>query len=166
MFGSIAWQSVADVLEATASDKPAPGSGAAAALALGLGAACAGKAARMTLKHHPERDALAAADARLAEIRAEALRDGDGDAACFAALVAHEPGVAERLIEIGRNLLDRAIEAKALVMRIEPAVAPIMRNDILAAQALIDSAAMIARANLTDNAEAQPPGDSLFDALT
>lgn len=165
MFGSIAWQSVADVLEATASDKPAPGSGAAAALALGLGAACAGKAARMTLKHHPERDALAAADARLAEIRAEALRDGDGDAACFAALVAHEPGVAERLIEIGRNLLDRAIEAKALVMRIEPAVAPIMRNDILAAQALIDSAAMIARANLTDNAEAQPPGDSLLDPV-
>jgi len=61
LFGSIAWQSVADVLEATASEKPAPGSGAAAALALGLGAACAGKAARISLKHHPDRGGLATA---------------------------------------------------------------------------------------------------------
>lgn len=165
MLGSIAWQSVSDVLEATASDKPAPGSGAAAAMALGLGAACAGKAARMTLKHHPERDALAVADARLAEIRAEALRDGDGDGDCFAALMAHEPGVAERLIEIGRNQLDRAIEAKALVEQIEPCIAPIMRNDILAAQSLIRSAEAIVRANLAENADAQTPGSSLSDAV-
>jgi hypothetical protein len=161
--GSIAWQSVADVLEATASDRPAPGSGAAAALALGLGAACAAKAARITLKHHPERAALATADARLAQIRAEALRDGDGDAACFAALIDHEPGVQDRLIEIGRNLLDRAVEARALVARIGPAVSPIMANDLLAAEKLIESAETIVRANLAEN-EAQSSGNSFSDA--
>lgn len=163
MFGSIAWQSVADVLEATASEKPAPGSGAAAALALGLGAACAGKAARITLKRHPERDGLAVADARLAQIRAEALRDGDGDGACFTALLNHEPDVAEQLIEIGRNLLGRAAEAKALVADIEPKVASIVQNDILAARSLIESAESIVRANLAEN-EAQSSGNSLSDA--
>lgn len=165
MFGSIAWQSVSDVLEATASEKPAPGSGAAAALALGLGAACAGKAARITLKHHPERKELVAADVRLAQIRAEALRQGDGDAACFAALVAHEPGVAERLIEIGRNLLAHAAEAKALIDSMADTVAPIMRNDILAAQTLIESAESIARANLAENVGAQSSGSSRSDAV-
>ena len=165
MFGSIAWQSVAQVLEATASDKPAPGSGAAAALALGLGAACAGKAARVTLKHYPERMALGEADARLAAIRADALKDGDGDARCFEALVAHEPGVADRLVAIGRHLLARALEAKALIAEIEDAVAPMMSNDILAAQELVDSAVAILRANLAENG-VYSSDSSLSEALT
>ncbi|MBA2918297.1 hypothetical protein GON01_04830 [Sphingomonas sp. MAH-20] len=165
LFGSIAWQSVAEVLEATASDAPAPGSGAAAALALGLGVACASKAARITLKHHPERQALAAADARLGEIRADALRDGDGDAACFAALVAHEPGVAERLVEIGEHLLARTLHARALVAEMEASVAPIMRNDLLAARLLIDSAEAIVRANLAGTAGAQSSSDNCSDAV-
>lgn len=163
MSGSIAWQSVSDVLEATASERPAPGSGAAAALALGLGAACAGKAVRITLKHHPERDGLAVADARFAQIRAEALRDGDGDGACFTALLNHEPGVAEQLIAIGHDMLDRAVEAKALVADIEPKIAAIVYNDILAARTLIESAESIVRANLADN-EAQSSGNNLSDA--
>ncbi|HEU4968279.1 cyclodeaminase/cyclohydrolase family protein [Sphingomonas sp.] len=165
MLGSIAWQSVAEVLEATASEEPAPGSGAAAALALGLGAACAGKAARITLKHHPERLALAAADARLAEIRADALRDGDGDAACFTALVAHEPGVADRLIEIGEHLLVRTLHAKAVVAEMEAGIMPIMRNDMLAARMLIDSAEAIVRANLAGTLDAQSSSDNCSDAV-
>jgi hypothetical protein len=164
LFGSIAWNSVSDVLEATASERPAPGSGAAAALALSLGTACAAKAARITLKHHPERSALAVADARLSQIRSESLRDGDGDGECFTALINHEPGVAERLIAIGRSLLDRAVEAKGLVAKIEDKVAPIVRNDILAARELIESAEAIVRANLAEN-EAQSSGSNRSDAV-
>lgn len=55
----IGQMTVAELLVAIASDKPAPGAGAAGALALALGLACARKALRITGEHHPPRQPVA-----------------------------------------------------------------------------------------------------------
>lgn len=148
---SIAEQPLGRLADAIASIEPAPGSGAAAAAALTLGIACARKAAAITLRHRPDAAGLEQEDARLAELSGRALRLGDTDASCFGALIGHDEAAADALAKAGEQLLHLAAEALDRVASIAASSDPKMRNDVLAAQQLIDAAIRIVRANLEDN---------------
>jgi hypothetical protein len=145
---SIADQPLGRLASAIASRAPSPGAGVAAAAALALGIACARKAAAITLKHSPDRPGIDTNDARLAELQETALRLADTDASCFPAAIRHEPTATERLVEGNEDLLACSDEAERVVARLSVQVDPGMRNDILAATALIAAAATIVRANL------------------
>jgi len=149
----IAAQTLGELVDAIASREPAPGAGVAAAAALALGIACARKAAAITLKHHPELPDLIRDDARLAELADQALRLGDRDASCFRAAIGHDEQAEAKLIEGGEQLLMLAAEAREAIASISAQSDPMMRNDILAADVLIDAAATIVRANLAENQE-------------
>jgi hypothetical protein len=160
---SIANRPLADLVQAIASREPAPGAGVAAAAALALGIACARKAAAITLKHDPDRPGLDRHDGRLADLAERALRLGDRDASCFPAMLREDEDAADKLVEGGEKLLDIVEEARDLVARMAAEADPAMRNDILAARALIDAAARIVRASLVEN-EAQSSGSSRSEA--
>lgn len=151
---SIADLPIREFAEALGSREPAPGAGAAAAAALTMGIGCAQKAIGITLKHRPEHGALVAIDARLADLRVEALRLIDEDGLGFRALLAGEHGAAEQLVALGARALHLAGEALGQAARAAALVQPTMRNDIVAAERLIEAAAAIFSANLQENAEA------------
>ena len=161
---SIADQSLGGLSDAIASRQPAPGAGVAAAAALALGIACARKAVAITLKHDPKRAGIGTDDARLAELQDEALQLADQDANCFRAAIQHDLAAAERLIEGDGALLSCTHEADEIVARLAVQVVDAMRNDIVAARALIGAAAAIARANLAENQSAHSSGSSRSDA--
>ncbi|HEV2568979.1 cyclodeaminase/cyclohydrolase family protein [Sphingomonas sp.] len=161
---SIADQSLKALASAIASRAPAPGSGVAAAAALALGIACARKAAAITLKHNPDRPGIDTNDARLAELQDTALRLAETDASCFPAAIRDDERAAARLIEGDKRLLACADEAEEIVARLAVQIDEVMRNDILAARALIEAAAAIVRANLAENEAAQSSGNSRSEA--
>lgn len=161
---SIADQTLKALASAIASRAPAPGSGVAAAAALALGIACARKAAAITLKHHPDRPGIDTNDARLAELQDTALRLAETDASCFPAAIRDDEHATARLIEGDKRLLACADEAEEIVARLAVQIDEAMRNDILAARALIEAAAAIVRANLAENEAAQSSGNSRSEA--
>lgn len=165
---SIAAGSVADLVAGISSTEPAPGSGAAGAIALALGVACARKALRLTLVHHPDDRGAAAADERLAAIAGDALVGAQEDARAFAAFIAamqlphgHDAERAARtatmtacaaaLVALAERLLALGAEAARLLDAAAAAVDDTMRGDVTAARALIDAAAAIQRANAGEN---------------
>jgi hypothetical protein len=79
-------------------------------------------------------------------------------------MLREEEQAASRLVEGGESLLEIAREARDLAARIAAEAHAAMRNDILAARALIDAAAAIIRANLKENA-AQSSGSSRSEAV-
>jgi len=149
---SMSDQPLEQVLRAIASREPAPGAGAAAAVALALGLACARKATGITLKHHPEHGRPDELDARLADLAEQAMPLADRDAQLFAASLAGDEDAARDLTAFGRGALALAEEAREEIARAAAAVHPMLRGDIVAAQALVDAAATIFRANLRENA--------------
>lgn len=165
---------MADLLAGIASTAPAPGAGAAGAVALALGAACARKALRLTLAHHPEGHALAPADDRLAGIAAESLAGAQEDARLFAAFIAamrlpHADDAARTaradaiaaaaaaLVALAERLMALGAEGAELIDATAAAIDETMRGDLTAARALIDAAVTIQRANAAENRRhAQP----------
>ena len=148
---SIADQTFGRIAQAIASREPAPGAGVAAAAALALGIACARKAAAITLKHDPTRDGIETCDARLAALQDTALKLADTDASCFPAAIRHDQIAAEKLVEGDKFLLACSDEASEIIGRLAGQVDQVMRNDIVAAQALTAAAVTIVRANLAEN---------------
>jgi formiminotetrahydrofolate cyclodeaminase len=74
-----------EVLDSLASDSPAPGAGAAAAWCCGLSAALVEMVARVRLARGEERPVMDSRRRRSAELRAEALRLAEVDAAAYRA---------------------------------------------------------------------------------
>jgi formiminotetrahydrofolate cyclodeaminase len=157
-------RSIRALVEAIASEHVSPGSGSAAALALALGAACAGKAAAISLKHYPDRPALQAARAELERIAARALAGAREDADRFARFVHdHDPKSGAQLLRTGESLEHTAERLQRLIGELEPLIAEVVRADIGAARALCGAFLTIERANLRENRatvreERQPAG--------
>lgn len=138
-------------LRAIASREPAPGAGAAAAIALALSLACARKATSITLKHQPDHGSPDELDARLADLAEQALPLADQDAELFSASIAGDRDAAGELTAFGRTALAVAEDAREQIARAAAAIHPALRGDIVAAQALVDAATTIFRANLIEN---------------
>jgi hypothetical protein len=148
---SMSDQPLGETLRAIASREPAPGAGAAAAIALALGLACARKATGITLKHHPGQGRPDELDARLADLAEQAVPLADQDAQLFAASLAGDEGAARDLTAFGKRAIALASVAREQIARAAAAVHPMLRGDMIAAQALVDAAAIIFRANLIEN---------------
>lgn len=162
---SIADQTLGRLSAAIASQEPAPGAGVAAAAALALGIACARKAAAITLKHDPTLGELRSHETRLADLQTLALRLADLDARCFPAAIRHDEQAEDRIVAADEQLIACSSDAGRIVEDLAERVDAAMRNDILAARALIDAAAAIARANLAENRAAQSSGSNRSAAV-
>lgn len=164
---TIGAQSLEALLAGIASTEPAPGSGAAGAVALALGVACARKAIRLSLTHHPD-DRLVSADARLSMIGKAALAGADEDARCFAALIAAMQmpkdcdvenearstairQAAAPLVALAERLVDMSAEIEQIASEIKSAVASEMMGDLIAAAALSRAAGEIQSSNANEN---------------
>ncbi|MDX3909822.1 MAG: cyclodeaminase/cyclohydrolase family protein [Sphingobium sp.] len=158
----IASQSISGFLADLSSTSSSPGSGAAAAVTLSTAAALARKALAITLKHDPENQRLVEADRQLLGIVEAALAGADEDSALFADLIAMQQAEpvqsgdvdlqARRLVELAERLIGLGAELTALVRSVSDDVSETMKNDVLAALALCESATLILRANATENA--------------
>lgn len=148
---SLPASSVADLLAGIAADQPAPGAGSGGAVVLAIGLACARKAIAITLRHHPDKAALAEAAAHLAGLTDQAVAGADADVTAFTAhIAARKAGdaAAEQQAEadltaIARNLVALADEARERIGRVQQLIVPVMTNDITAALALLAAARTI-----------------------
>jgi|GEM_PF-1642897 len=155
----LAERPLGEVIGSIASELIAPGAGAAGAVALALAAACAEKAAAITLKRADERQhvdpGLRGARDRLADIRGRALRGAEVDASRFEDFVrAHDAESAERLVDSGEWLKRLAAELDRVLGELEGRVDRVVASDITAAQALRNAFAAIQRTNLDENRRA------------
>lgn len=149
--GPIAERPLHEVIAAIGSDHVSPGAGAAGAVALGLAAACAHKAAAVSLKHHPDDAALLDAAERLAVIARRALLGADRDSDAFRGFIqSPSPQSTARLIAAGATLAHLIDALHAVIDDIEPRVIPTLVGDVLAARALAGAARTIQEKNSAD----------------
>jgi hypothetical protein len=137
-----------ELLAQISSNAITPGSGVAGALALALAAACAYKAASITLKHAPETLELRSALVTLRVIASTALADGDRDSDAFEAVVHQKSSPAiDRLVCEEEQFADLVTTLVEVVDRIESQIQPNMAGDIFAARALATAAQQIQERN-------------------
>jgi formiminotetrahydrofolate cyclodeaminase len=158
----IASQSISGFLADISSTNASPGSGAAAAVMLATAAALARKALAITLKHSSENGRLVEAGGQLAAIEESALAGADEDSALFADLIVMQQAdppqpddvdlQARKLVELAERLVGLGAELTRLVESVSEEVRETMKNDVLAALALCESATLILRANAAENA--------------
>lgn len=139
---------IRELLQLIGSSAVSPGAGVAGAVALALAAACARKAASVSLKHHADDQVLQRAQATLEEIEREALVDGERDAEAFSTLVHEKSRVTvERLLReeerLGYLITRLTVEIEAIASRIQAA----MTGDIVAAKALVSATQRICDSN-------------------
>lgn len=164
---SLGDQKLATLLDALATKTPAPGGGAAASTTGATAAALAGMVVayslgKKTLAEH--QDTLTAADARLAEIRAEFLNLAAEDAAAYAALnelqrlpdgdprrEADEPAAILRAVDAPSRALDLSLELLTLVERLVGKTNTYLRSDLAIAAVLAEAAAASASWNVRIN---------------
>jgi formiminotetrahydrofolate cyclodeaminase len=140
--------------ELICSDAVTPGAGAAGALTLALAAACAGKAAAVSLRHSDDSRLHLALD-RFRDLSRRALHEADDDAEAFAAWVGdRDADATDQLIESEKRIA-RLIDALLLAIKeIEPFIRRNMIGDLTAAKSLALAAKTIQTAN-----EAETKGD-------
>jgi hypothetical protein len=152
---TIAELRVEDLIARIGSTRMTPGAGAAGAVALALGAACAAKAAAISLKHRPAEVGLQHALVKFEHIASLALKDADRDSAAFAGYL-HSPNAdsAARLVQEGdqvAHLIDALLGALA---EIERDIEPTMAGDLLAARALAAASRRIQESNESETKQA------------
>jgi len=132
------------LLAATRDTQPAPGAGSAGAVALALAASCAGKAANITLKHHPEDESVRAAAQRFEQLSQEALSAGEEDAEAFEQYITegHEAGRAP-LVRASSHVESLIERLEQTIRAIESRIDPVMAGDFIAARALAQAARLI-----------------------
>lgn len=141
---SIADWRVRDLMAAIGSGQVAPGAGSAGAVTLALAAACAGKAAVISLKHRPTEPALQGAPEACTEIARLALTDADRDSEAFAQFIrTHNAASAARLIDAGEALAALRSALLGVVERVERHVERSVAGDLVAARALAEAAGII-----------------------
>jgi hypothetical protein len=139
---------ISELLELIGSSAVSPGAGVAGAVALALAAACARKAASVSLKHRADDSELRRVQVTLEDIERDALVGGERDAEAFSGLI-HERSRAavERLIceeeRLGYLIARLTFAIDAVAPRIQAA----MTGDIVAAKALVSAAQRIRDSN-------------------
>jgi formiminotetrahydrofolate cyclodeaminase len=143
--------SLEDFLRDLSSDSGRAGSGAAGAIALALGAACAAKAAAITLKHAPDNDQLREARGQLLAHIDAAIEGSDDDSKLFARFLRHRSRLAaEGVISADQKLLERVDELTAILESIDPQIRQNVAGDIVAARALSVAARAIQIENIAE----------------
>lgn len=147
---------VKDLIALIGSDQVAPGAGSAGAVALALAAACARKAAAVSLKHHPSETVLQGALECCDEIARHAMSDADLDSEAFRSFIrTRSAAAAARLVDTGEKLAHLIDALTAVVDAVEPRIKSSMAGDLSAARALAAAARRIQAGN---EAEAQAYG--------
>jgi hypothetical protein len=119
---------------------------------LALAAACAHKAAAVSLKHRPDDAVLLAAADRLAAIARRALLGADRDSDAFRGFIrAPSPESSARLIAAGATIAHLIDLLHAVIDDIEPCVRDTLAGDVLAARALADAARSIQEKNAAES---------------
>jgi formiminotetrahydrofolate cyclodeaminase len=143
--------SLEDFLRDLSSDSGRAGSGAAGAIALALGAACAAKAAAISLKHDPNNDQLREARGQLLAHIDAAIEGSDDDSKLFARFLRHRSRLAaESVISADQKLLERVDELTAILESIDPQIRQNVAGDIVAARALSVAARAIQIENIAE----------------
>jgi len=149
--------SLEDFLRDLSSDSGRTGSGAAGAIALALGAACAAKAAAITLKHAPDNDQLRKARVQLLEHIDAAIEGSDDDSERFARFLRRRSRLAaESVISTDQKLLERVDELTAILESIDPQIRRNVAGDIVAARALSVAARAIQIENIAELRRSDP----------
>jgi formiminotetrahydrofolate cyclodeaminase len=145
--------SVEVLIESIASRRIAPGAGSAAAVVLALGAACAQKAALVSLKHRPDDERLQQAARNCESIAREALSGAEEDAREFARLLRSpdKAAAAARLLELGHRLERRAEELLRLAATMRPLVIKSVIADLDACEAFARAAKQVEVRNLEED---------------
>ena len=132
--------SIQELLTSIGSDDVSPGAGTAGAVAVALAAACAHKAASVSLKHRPDDAELQAALTTFQAIERQALTEGERDAEAFSALI-HERSLAavNRLICEEERLGHLITKLTGTIDAIAPRIQANMSGDIVAAKALVEA---------------------------
>jgi formiminotetrahydrofolate cyclodeaminase len=148
----LAESSVEALIESIASRRISPGAGSAAAVVLALGAACARKAALVSLKHRPDDERLQQAARTCESIAREALSGAEEDAREFERLMRSQDkaAAASQLLELGHRLLRRAEELLRLGASMRPLVIEPVIADLDACEAFARAAKQIEVRNLED----------------
>lgn len=149
----LAESSVEALIESIASRRIAPGAGSAAAVVLALGAACARKAALVSLKHRPDDERLLQAAQTCESIAREALSGAEEDAREFERLLRSrdKAAAAAQLLELGHRLERRSEELLRLAARIRPLVIKPVIADLDACEAFARAAKQVEVRNLEDD---------------
>jgi formiminotetrahydrofolate cyclodeaminase len=151
--GRLAESSVEVLIESIASRRIAPGAGSAAAVVLALGAACAQKAALVSLKHRPNDERLQQAARTCEAIAREALSGADKDAREFERSLRSQDkaAAAAQLLELGHRLKRRAEELMRLAATMRPLVITPVMADLDACEAFARAAKQVELRNLEDD---------------
>lgn len=143
--------SLEDFLRDLSSDTGRAGSGAAGAIALALGAACAAKAAAITLKHTPANAQLLQARHQLLAHIDAAIEGSDKDSERFLQFLRHRSRLAaESVISADEKLLNLVDELAAILESIDPQVRQNVSGDLVAARALSAAARTIQIENIAE----------------
>ena len=148
-------RSLTELLTELAAGGISPGAGAAGAITLALAAACAGKAVAISLKHHPQDEALGRARDQLAELRRLALVGADEDGRRFEDFVhSKDTAAADRLLQAGQGLRQLAAALTDLLDVVEARIDAVVAGDLVAARALCAASITIEAENLDENRRA------------
>jgi methenyltetrahydrofolate cyclohydrolase len=140
-----------DFLHALSSDEGLPGSGAAGAIALALGAACAAKAAALTLKHAPDNAPLRQAHSQLMACMDAAVEGSDTDSKRFASFLhRRSTEAADSVIAADQALVSLVDTVTALLETLDPQVRKSVAGDLVAARALNNAARIIQTENISE----------------
>jgi formiminotetrahydrofolate cyclodeaminase len=131
----------------------AAGAGVAGAVTLALAAACAAKAAAVSLEHQPYNDTLRRSQDILERIGRFALAGADRDAESFAAFIKENTlGSVVELLREGGKIIRLIDILSDTLEKIAPQVEPALAGDVVAARALMEAARQI---QLTNSAQAE-----------
>jgi formiminotetrahydrofolate cyclodeaminase len=148
---SIGQMRVEELIDAIGGNRVSPGSGAAGAVTLALAAACAAKAAAISLKHQPHQDGLQHAQDTLEWIARFALAGADRDAEAFTAFIKeHTSGAIAQLIREGDKIAHLIKVLANVLDKVAPQIDANMSGDIVAARALMEAARKIQLSNLAE----------------
>ncbi|MGH8220368.1 MAG: cyclodeaminase/cyclohydrolase family protein [Steroidobacteraceae bacterium] len=135
---------VEDLVVRISSGEVSPGAGAAGAVVLALAAACAGKAASVTLKHLPDEIELRSSLACLRQIARYALTDADRDSEAFKAFIqSRSSSAVARLVSEGGRVAQLIATLDSVIDGIEPLIRTNVMGDLVAARVLASAARRI-----------------------
>jgi hypothetical protein len=145
-----------DALIGTIGEKGlAAGAGVAGAVTLALAAACASKAAAVSLEHQPYNDTLRRSQDVLERIGRFALAGADRDAESFATFIKENTlGSVVELLREGGKIIHLIDILSDTLEKVAPQVEPGLAGDVVAARALMEAARQIQLTN-SEQAEAQ-----------
>ena len=130
-------------------DSPSPGCGVAAAVTFGLAAACAAKAAVISLRHTPEDGRLQQAYEFFLTCARTALNGAETDRREFARQIEqHDRDAQARLADVGMTLIETIDQFDSELAAIASRIRENLSGDLFAARALAAAARQVEENNL------------------